>query len=783
MVQVVIRVFASVPAWRCLLPAAIATLAACAAPPPAQTPTPAVESAPLAVIPAPATVEHHAGEFDLVAGTRVYGGGTADGGWVARYFVDLVRRSPTLSLRLADADAAAPNGGVRFVIDPAAPARPGAYVLGIEQSGVTVAARDRTGLLYGAITLWQMTAATGSHDGRVVLPALRIEDAPRFSWRGLMLDSARHYQSPEFIERFIDWMVLHKLNVLHWHLTDDQAWRLEIRKYPELTSIGAWRVPAGRAAAHDIDPATGRPRLYGGYYTQDTVRHLVRYAAERGVTVVPEIEMPGHATAAIAALPRLGVDGHGVASVPADWGIYPNLYNVEDDTFVFLEDVLREVMELFPGEYIHVGGDEAVKDQWHASPQVQQRMRERGIADEHALQSYFVQRIGRFLQAHDRRLVGWDEILEGGLAPDATVMSWRGIDGALAAAAAGHDAVLSPWPVLYFDNRQGVGARRTAGSRPGDRSRDVYRFDPMPGALPAAQQHHILGLQANLWTEHIRTEERVQWMTYPRAAAVAEVAWSPATRLDYADFRSRLTRARDWYPKVGLTAADSGFRSPMTAQPQRRRSQELATCTDKLVLNLEDDAPLRGTRAVFLVDVMQPCWTWQDADLAGVTAIVADGRAVPVQLPDRQGPGCDPAARAWHRRGRARGARLRLRRRAARDAAARARGGQRRRDDAAAQRRSPARRDATTCVCAFTGSRHRPDVGDRLDRAAAMKAPGTLTLLSPLSGWACRSTRCRTRCSPAACSATAWRSIRPRACCTRPATAQVAVGCTDARTR
>jgi hexosaminidase len=456
-----------------------------------------------------------------------------------------------------------------------------------------------------------------------MLPAMRIDDSPRFAWRGLMLDSARHYQSPEFIERFLGWMALHKLNVLHWHLTDDQAWRLEIRKYPRLTDVGAWRVPAGRAAASNIDPATGRPRVYGGYYTQDTVRRIVRYAAERGITIVPEIEMPGHATAAIVAYPSLGVEGRAPATVPADWGIYSNLFNVEDASFAFLEDVLREVMELFPSEYIHVGGDEAVKDQWRASPQVQSRMRERGIADEAALQSWFVQRIGRFLAANGRRLIGWDEILEGGLAPDATVMSWRGIDGALAAAVAGHDAVLAPWPTLYFDNRQGGGVTEPPGRGRIVDLETVYRFDPMPPTLPAAQRRHVLGLQGNLWTEHIRTEQRLQWMAFPRAAAIAELGWSPPERLDFADFKRRIAAARRWYDALGLEAADSAFRPPARRDSRRRASQELRTCAEKLVLNLEDDAPLAGPRAVFLVDIMQPCWIFDDANLSGVAAIAA----------------------------------------------------------------------------------------------------------------------------------------------------------------
>jgi hexosaminidase len=577
----------------------------------------------LPVLPAPSAVELGAGSFAVSATTAISTRGEAESRRVARYFNGLLERSHGWALPLAEHADPAP-GEIAFVLDPAAETgSPEAYSLSVRPAGVRVTAGHPRGLLYGAVTLWQLVGSGAGDKQRAVLPVVRIDDAPRFTWRGLMLDSARHYQSPEFIERFLDWMALHKLNVLHWHLTDDQAWRLEVRKFPRLTAIGAWRVPAGRAAAADIDPITGRPRLYGGYYTQETVRRIVRYAAERGITIVPEIEMPGHATATIAAYPALAVDGHAPAEVPADWGIYPNLFNVEDATFAFLEDVLREVMDLFPGEYIHVGGDEAVKDQWKASPQVQQRMRERGIADEHALQSYFVQRIGRFLAANGRRLIGWDEILEGGLAPDATVMSWRGIDGALAAAAAGHDAVLSPWPTLYFDNRQGAGVAEPPGRGRVIDLEAVYRFDPMPPALPAEHRQHILGLQGNLWTEHIRTEERLQWMAFPRAAAVAEVGWSEAGRLDYADFRRRLEHARAWYDSVGLKAADTAFRAADEPDAKRRRSQELRTCADKLVLNLEDDAPLRAARAVFLVDVMQPCWIFERADLSRITRIAA----------------------------------------------------------------------------------------------------------------------------------------------------------------
>jgi len=593
---------------RWLLLAGLGLLAAgCAAAPV----TGAAEPVSHAVIPAPRTLERLVGEFRLTSGTRIHSDGGAEARRIARYFAELLLRTQRIALsadeRLQPARA---DGGIAFLLRPGPTASPEAYALEIRPGGVMVTAQDPRGLFYGAVTLWQLAAQAGDA-AEPALAALRIEDSPRFRWRGLMLDSARHFQSPEFIERLIDWMALHKLNVLHWHLTDDQGWRLEIRSRPRLTEVGAWRVPAGDT------------RRYGGHYTQDAVRRIVRLAAERNVTIVPEIEMPGHATAALVAYPALAVDGRAPTEVPADWGIYPNLFSVEDGTFAFLEEVLGEVLELFPGDYIHVGGDEAVKEQWASSPRIQQRMRERGIADERALQSYFIQRIGAFLSAKGRRLVGWDEILEGGLAADATVMSWRGIDGALAAAAAGHDAVLSPWPTLYLDNRQGAAATEPPGRGRIVGLQDVYGFDPMPAALPADQRHHVLGLQANVWTEHIRTEERVQWMAIPRAAALAEVAWSPPERLDYGDFRRRLGVVFGWYRALGYRYADTAFLEPSPPPAHRRRSQELRTCAEKLVLNLEDDAPQTGERAVFLVDIMEPCWIFEDAELTGIGAIAA----------------------------------------------------------------------------------------------------------------------------------------------------------------
>ena len=604
----------------------------------APAPKPVQLDAPhLGLIPAPSHSNGAVGTFRVAATTDVVFSGGEGAAEVAQYFVDLMKEQrPDLAFRKPQEDSPQ-SGSIAFVLaaDDKGSGKE-AYALSVTPKGVTITARTPAGLFYGAVTLWQLITAEPMQGLSVDVPALRINDAPRFAWRGLMLDSARHFQSPEYIKRFIDWMALHKLNVLHWHLVDDQGWRLEIKKYPKLTSVGAWRVPAGQAPLADIDPATGKPRQYGGFYTQDQVRDIVAHAAKRHITVVPEIEMPGHATAAVVAYPELGVTDKPPKAVPEQWGIFPTLFNVDDATFTFLENVLAEVIEIFPGEYIHVGGDEALKDEWHASKKVQARMRELGLKDEHELQSYFIQRVGKFISSKGRKVIGWDEILEGGnLAADATVMSWRGIDGAIAAAKAGHDTVLSPAPDLYFDHWQSPGD--TSPGRSNTLSlKDVYLFNPLPAAIQPEQRKHVLGLQANLWAEFMRSEARVTYMAYPRVAALAEVAWSPPERINWEGFEKRLEPQLRRYATLGISYARE---TPVVPGPKRRVSHDLESCGEGYLLSLEDDAPVQGERAVFLVNITNPCWIWRGADLTQVKAI----RATVGQIPFNFQIGADAA--------------------------------------------------------------------------------------------------------------------------------------------
>lgn len=501
------------------------------------------------IIPLPATIIPGSGTFQLNAATVMQvPQGDRNASSAARYLAELWKRSNGLTLAVS-ATAAGKVSDARIAFRSEPGFGPEAYRLEVAPKRITVSATTGAGLFYGAVTLWQLLPP-GRNDAPI--PAQTIVDQPRYAWRGLMLDSSRHFQSPAFVRSMIDWMAWHKLNVLHWHLTDDQGWRLQIRRYPRLTSVGSRRIPASV-------PGSPAPQPYGGYYTQDEVRGIVAFAARRHVLIVPEIDMPGHAQAALAAYPELGaIDAHPTLPVSAKWGVHSHLFNLEPATFEFLQNVLGEVLQLFPSRYIHIGGDEAVKDEWKASRAVQERARRLGIQDTEALQTYFTQKIARYLRAHGRRAVGWDEIMQPGLTSDAVVMSWHGASAAHAAAIRGNDTVLAPDPMLYFDHRQSTLPSEPPGRLAVISLEDVYRFEPHDSQLTELQQRHVLGLQAELWTEHINSGRRVEWMALPRAAALAEVGWSSPQR-SWPDFLKRLASMSARYRAFDLGYADSVF--------------------------------------------------------------------------------------------------------------------------------------------------------------------------------------------------------------------------------
>ena len=538
--------------------------------------THAFASATPSLIPMPAQMVRVAGHFSVTADTPiVVTAGDVAALRSADYLRNLLVRTRGLALKVRQGGSTAQ--AIVLIRDRHAPAAaPGGYALDVTAQGIRITARNEAGLFYGAVTAWQLLTPDARR-GAVQVSALHIRDWPRFRWRGLMLDSVRHFQSVADIERLLDQMAQHKLNMFHWHLTDDQGWRIQIKRYPELTRIGAWRTPPDAGHA-------GEPLRYGGFYTQAQIRAVVAYAAARHITVVPELDMPGHAQAAVASYPQLGVTGKRPV-VSVDWGVNPYLYNVDDGTFRFIDHVLDEVMALFPSKYIHVGGDEAIKDQWQASPAVQAKMRALGLKNADALQGWFIGRIGKYLAAHGRKLVGWDEILEGGNVPaDATVMSWRGIDGAVTAAKAGHDVVLSPAPQLYFDQVQSGRADEYAGRIPVETLASVYAFEPVPKGLDAAQAKHVLGAQANVWTEHMPSMAHVEHAVFPRLDALSEVDWSPATARDWKGFLARLPAQFDRYRAQGINYADSAF------APDIRLDRNAALASSHASVTLADQA-------------------------------------------------------------------------------------------------------------------------------------------------------------------------------------------------
>ena len=452
----------------------------------------------------------------------------------------------------------------------------GYYMLNAAAGSVVVRGDGHEGVFYGIQTLLQLLpvspyvmvngAPAVRTTGPLDIPAVSIEDYPRFGYRGMMLDVCRHFFSVEMVKRYIDYLALHKMNYFHWHLTDDQGWRIEIKKYPRLTEVGAWR--SGTIIGHH--PGTGNDSTpHGGFYTQDQIKEVVKYAADRYITILPEIEMPGHASAALAAYPNLGCTG-GPYQVQQTWGVFNEVYCAGNDTvFQFLQDVLDEVMPLFPGKYIHVGGDECPKDSWKVCPKCQRRIKENGLKDEHGLQSYFIQRMEKYINSKGKQVIGWDEILEGGLAPNASVMSWRGEQGGIEAAKQNHDVVMTPGEYVYFDHAQlqNDDSLTIGGYLPLSK---VYQYEPVPAGLTAEQAKHVRGAQANLWTEYITNPKKIEYMIFPRMSALSEVLWSPKEQRNWPDFERRLQtqyiRYQLWkanYYRVYMPPADTLVRQKL----------------------------------------------------------------------------------------------------------------------------------------------------------------------------------------------------------------------------
>ncbi|WP_152566777.1 family 20 glycosylhydrolase [Porphyromonas sp. COT-239 OH1446] len=488
------------------------------------------------LIPKPVTLRSLDGHFVLSDQTTISVDPSVD---APETLVDLLSSSWSCSLKLQSQ-----GGTIRFSLSDAV-AHPEGYHLEVLPEGIRLVARGRAGLLHGIQTLLQLA------DGKGYLPSVEIEDAPRFAYRGLMLDVSRHFYNKEFVVKLLDEMARLKLNRFHWHLVDGGGWRMQVDSYPRLMSHAAWR------SIEDWDKwwhqrvrtfvPEGTEGAYGGYYTKEEIREVVAHATKLGITVVPEIEMPGHSNEVAAAYPELFCQGRWSTSV-ADVCIG------REETFTFFERILDETLELFPSEYIHIGGDEAAMNHWGDCSKCKARMRREGLKDLHELQSYMIKRIERYLNSKGRKLIGWDEILMGGLAPEATVMSWRGEQGGIEAASAGHDVVMTPNGSLYLDYYQTYGMeqpRAIGGYVPLEK---VYAYNPVPKALDPEREHHILGVQANLWTEYVGSEEQAWYMLFPRALALAEVAWSPQKSRDYEDFRVRATRYNDGLRVRGVNA-------------------------------------------------------------------------------------------------------------------------------------------------------------------------------------------------------------------------------------
>ncbi|MFV0377880.1 MAG: beta-N-acetylhexosaminidase, partial [Mangrovibacterium sp.] len=428
------------------------------------------------------------------------------------------------------------------------------YKLDINQQ-ITIAGKSKEGVIHGIQSLIQVIQQGNQTAEGLSIPQLSITDYPRFAYRGMHLDVSRHFFNIDFVKKYIDLIAMHKMNTFHWHLSDNQGWRIEIKKYPKLTEVGAWRVDREDLPWHERQPTQkGEKATYGGFYTQKQISEVVNYASERGITVIPEIDIPGHSTAAIAAYPELSCRNASIGVASGSKNEVAIVCGGKDEVLDFYKDVLTEVMALFPSKYIHIGGDEAWKEEWKKCPLCQKRIKEKGLADEHELQSYFIHQLDDFLVSKGRAMIGWDEILDGGLAPNATVMSWRGESGGIKAAQMNHDVIMTPVDYCYFDYYQSTDKDLEPLAFNGYISlSQVYNYEPIPAELTAEQGKHVLGAQGNVWSEFLPTEKLVEYRVLPRMTALSEVLWSPKEKRDEADFISRLELFLNWLSSKNYT--------------------------------------------------------------------------------------------------------------------------------------------------------------------------------------------------------------------------------------
>ena len=505
---------------------------------------------PLPLIPQPTQMRINEGNFDLTAETEIVAENNAA---EANYLKEIIKQQLGLDLKVSRYSDAKSKIRLSLEMMDSDGFKTEFYALSVAKNNIDIRYTSSDGLFYGIQTLSQLLPLEKTVPAKI--QCLSIFDNPKYTWRGMHLDCVRHFFSVDFVKKYIDYLAMYKFNTFHWHLTDDQGWRIEIKQYPKLTEIGAWR--NGSMMGHYNEQKYDDKR-YGGFYTQEEIKEVVAYAKQRHITVVPEIEMPGHAVAALAAHPELSCTG-GPFEVGKQWGVLDDVFCPKEETFTFLENVLTEVISLFPSQYIHIGGDECPKTRWKNCPHCQNLMKAKGLNDEHELQSYFIQRIERFVNSKGRKIIGWDEILEGGLAPNAAVMSWRGTEGGIAAAKQQHYVVMSPGSHCYFDHYQGDPKNEPlafGGYTPVEK---VYSFNPTPKELTTNEAKYILGAQANLWTEYIETTKQIEYMIFPRMMALSEVVWGTSNPEKYADFQNRMIQHFAVLEKKGINYSKAIF--------------------------------------------------------------------------------------------------------------------------------------------------------------------------------------------------------------------------------